>query len=443
MQELSAWNLVLAPTYFLIIIFIARFYSKKKAEKEPVYNYFIKGLLAKLIGCFFFCIVYSFYYEGGDTGAYFENSRCVANLFSKNFSVAFSIFTNHLTMENHHYFDQVTGMPHWYMYKDETTFATARFTIPFTFLGLKTFIPTSFLVATVSYIGIWKLFKLFVELYPKYTKLLSYSILFIPSFVFWGSGIMKDTFIVGATCWATYNFHKIFIKRDKLFTNALLFFLNFWVIITLKPYVVSALLVGMLFWLNSAYLNKIKNQFLRYMTLPFILVIVFGTGLYVFKNISSLLGDYGDFESAIERAQVTQQDLLREEQYGSNNYNLGKIDQSVSGLLKKAPMAIFTAIYRPSVIEIGSVSVLMSVIENTFLLLVSVYILLKTKTRRLFNIIRSNPLILYSMTFSLVLAFGVGIASANFGAMVRYKIPLIPFFFSALFLIYKLSREEK
>jgi len=421
---------------------IAKLYANRMIKKDQVYEYFTRGLLVKLIGSFVFCMVYSFYYDGGDTGGYFHSARCVANLFSKDFSVAFSILTNHLTMENHHYFDFTTGMPHWYMYKDETTFATARFTIPFTFLGAKTFIPTSLLVATVSYMGIWKLFKLFTGLYPKYTKLLSYSILFIPSFVFWGSGIMKDTFIVGATCWATYNFHKIFIQRDQLLWNSIMFFANFWVIITLKPYVASALLVGMLFWINSAYLNKIKNQLLRYITLPFILILVFGTGIYVFQNISSLLGDYGDFESAIEKAQVTQQDLLREEQYGSNSYNLGEIDQSIFGLLKKAPMAIFTAIYRPSVIEVGSVSVLISVIENTFLLLVSIYILLKTKLKRLSSIIRSNPLIIYSLTFSLVLAFGVGIASANFGAMVRYKIPLIPFFFSALFLIYKLSREE-
>jgi len=42
-----------------------------------------------------------------------------------------------------------------------------------------------------------------------------------------------------------------------------------------------------------------------------------------------------------------------------------------------------------------------------------------------------------------MLAFGVGIATANFGALVRYKIPLVPFYFSALFLIYQISEKEK
>jgi hypothetical protein len=39
------------------------------------------------------------------------------------------------------------------------------------------------------------------------------------------------------------------------------------------------------------------------------------------------------------------------------------------------------------------------------------------------------------MVFVLILAFGVGTNSGNFGTLVRYKIPLIPFFLSSLFIM--------
>lgn len=441
MQDLSFWDVIFTPIYFVLILMIGSIIKKKYILKYPQYKYLTKGLLFKLIGSILFCMVYSFYYDGGDTNAYFRSAKAIANLFSKNFSVAFSILTNHLTMENHHFFDYKTGIPEWYMYKRAETFAAARYTVPFVFLGMKSFFSTSLLLATFSYIGVWKLFMLFTRIYPDYTKNLAISILYIPSFVFWGSGIMKDTYIVGAVCWFTYNFYKIFIVREKVWINFLFLVFNFWLIATLKAYIISALFLGMFFWLNSAYLNKIKSIVVKAIIFPFIIVIVLFSSVYVFNNISELLGDYGSLDSAIEKAQITQKDLLREEQYGSNNYDLGEIDGSLSGLLKKAPLAIFTAIYRPSIIEVGSITVLFSVIENTILLLVSIYILLKTKPIKLLRIIKVNPIIQYSLAFSLVLAFGVGLASANFGALVRYKIPVIPFFFSSLFILHAKIKE--
>ena len=59
------------------------------------------------------------------------------------------------------------------------------------------------------------------------------------------------------------------------------------------------------------------------------------------------MGVYGDVDTAIQQAQVIQEDLLREEQYGGNNYNLGQLDGSVGGLLSVAPVAVFTALFRP------------------------------------------------------------------------------------------------
>jgi hypothetical protein len=85
----------------------------------------------------------------------------------------------------------------------------------------------------------------------------------------------------------------------------------------------------------------------------------------------------------------------------------------------------------------------LSAIENFILLLFTIYIFTLTSFRKMLLIIKNNPLILYSVIFSLMLAFGVGIATANFGALVRYKIPLIPFYFSALFLIYKIAEKQK
>ena len=438
---LTAWDIVLFPIYLIIIYLIAFSIKTSRINKQPEYYYFVKGLSLKLFSVIGFISIYLFYYKGGDTTNYFKGAVALINLIVETPKIGYSILFNNLTSENFSGFTHKTGFPSWYMWKDERTFAVSRYSTLIVILSAKSFIITSLLTACFSYIGIWKLFQLFYSIYPNYVKSIAIAILFIPSFAFWGSGIMKDTYVVGATCWITSNFYYIFIKRRKLLVNTLFFLFNFLIIISLKPYIILSLVPGMLFWVYIAYINQIKNALLKTLLLPIMLILLSVSGVYIFSNISFLLGDYGNLESAIERAKITQEDLLREEQYGTNNYNLGEIDGSISGLLSKAPLAIFTTIYRPSLVEVGSPTMVLSVIENTVLLLLTVSILIQTRLKVLYNLFQKNPLLLYSVVFSLILAFGVGIATANFGALVRYKIPLIPFYFSTLFIL-NIKRKE-
>jgi hypothetical protein len=442
-EVLSFWDFILTPMYMLIIYLIAYQIKAKQIIKHPEYKYFVWGITFKIFGGIAFALVYVFWYNGGDTHTYFIDSRALGKLFLSDIKPALSILAGNLTNENMAAFTPETGGLHYYVWKDSNTFTVVRYSMFFNLLGAQTYLPTTIIISCISYIGIWKVFRLFKNLYSEHTKYLAIAILFMPSFVFWGSGIMKDTYIVGATCWITYNFYQIAISHKKIALNTLLFIMNFIIIINIKSYVIACLVPSMLFWLNQAYIKKIKNALFRAILLPFILMIFGGTGIYLYSNIGDSMGEYGSVDNAFEKARVTQQDLLREGQYGSNNYNLGKLDGSFSGMLKIAPIAIFTTLYRPFVTEIGNPLMALSALENISLLIFTIIIILKTKPIRMLNILRKHPILQYSLIFSIMLAFGVGIATANFGALVRYKIPLVPFYFSALFLIYQISEKEK
>ena len=47
----------------------------------------------------------------------------------------------------------------------------------------------------------------------------------------------------------------------------------------------------------------------------------------------------------------------------------------------------------------------------------------------------TDPLIMYCFLFSIVFALFVGASTLNFGTLVRYKIPSMPFYVITLFLI--------
>ena len=114
---------------------------------------------------------------------------------------------------------------------------------------------------------------------------------------------------------------------------------------------------------------QISHPFLKTLAMPFLVIVVGLMGYFIFTNLSGSMGVYGDVDSVVKQAQIIQEDLLREEQYGGNNYYLGEIDGSIGNMLGIAPMAIITAIYRPMVWEIGSPTMVISAIENTLLLI--------------------------------------------------------------------------
>jgi hypothetical protein len=440
---IDIWDLILTPFYLFVIYLIAYRIKATYIIKYPEYKYFVKGLTFKIIGAILFALVYEYYYGGGDTTTYFRDSRVLSKMLFYKPLVGLSILAGNISVENYSAFDVNTYWPHLYMWRDPNSFTVIRYTTFFTILGSRSYIVTSILVGCFSYIGVWKLFKLFKHYYSEHVKVIAFSILFLPSFVFWGSGIMKDTFIVGASCWMTYNFFKIFISPNKIPINVFLLLMNFIIMLNIKPYIIACIVPSMLIWINQAYIRSIKSKVVKIFLLPLIVVIISVGGYFIMINVSGSMGEYGNVDSAIEKAKLTQEDLLREDQYGGNNYDLGEIDGSFKGLLKIAPLAIYTAMYRPFLTETNNIMMFFTAFENFILLLITVYILLKVPIKRIIFILSHNPLMQFSLVFTIVLAFGVGLASANFGALVRYKIPFIPFYYSTLFLIFKLAGLDK
>ena len=435
----SISDFFLVPFYLIIIYLIAGNIVKKNINTYPEYKYLKRGLLLKLVGVSLFLIFYTFYYPTGDTISYYEGARSLVNLlfhdFNKGFQVLFNTDSIYNSIDS---FNRQTGRPPYYIFRDIKTFNVSRLSTVFYFFGSGSLIIANFLCSIFSYLGIWKLYRLFTQVFPGNNKQFAYFLLFMPSLIFWGGGIMKDSFVLGGICWATHCFYYCFIKKEKIMLNLILLIVNFTIIINVKPYVAIAAIPGMLIWLNSGIIKTLKSSLTRVLLRPVILMGVVLSGVGLFNNLDAIgLSQYDNVDETIEQAQVIQQDLLREDQYGTNNYYIGELDGTLSGMLKVAPSAIYTAIYRPSISEIGSPAMVLSALENLILLVFTLLSVASKGPIKFFKAIFNNPLLLYSLIFTLIFAFGVGIASTNFGALVRYRIPLIPFCFPLIYIVYK------
>lgn len=443
-EWIDIFDIVLPPFFILIIYAIARVfkYNKIRYGGNEHYNYFIPALLCKIIGGISLCLIYTFYYEiGGDVTNYFLSARTFVNvLYDGNFSLFMDMLdfrTNniHLTGILHEEYGQIQ-----FRHTDYYALFTAVLSIPVVMLGCKSFIASTIVLASISFFGLWKMYEVFVIHFPQLTKQLAIAIFFIPSVFFWGSGMLKDTFAMFSIGIYTYGVYKFMIEKKRNAKYLLLLISSSLLLIFIKPYILFALLPGSLVWINFYNIQRIKNPVIKTIGVPIIiLMLLFSIG-FAFSYLDKYLGDYS-LDKVLDKAVKTQKDLVRD-QYGSNFYDIGSFDASITGIISKAPAAINMALFRPYIWDARNPVMILSGLENLFTLCFTLYIIIRVRLRSLIKSLFSHPLLVFSVLFSLFFAFSVGLTTANYGALVRLKIPFIPFYISALFILYEFNKSE-
>jgi hypothetical protein len=439
-QYISSLDFLLFLLYGIVIFIFA--YLKKKAhvENEKYYKYYLSGLLLKVAGALGLCFIYVFYYKGGDTLEYYDSCISVLNFLVKNPMEFINIlFKGDNSAEELSLFDASTGWPaYWY---DHNSFFLVRLTCLLVGLSFRSYLVTSLLLAWISYAGIWRLFVLFCKEFPFITKELAIALLFIPSVAFWGSGLLKDTVTYTSCCWFTVGFYHGVIKRKSFFSNAIIIIISGYLILSIKPYILYCLIPGSAIWMVSALTNEIKSKFFKVLIFPLVLIIGCGGIFFTFKTIGNNLGKWSVNE-VLERAVITQNDLVKD-YYGGNTFDIGTFDASISSMLTKSPQALVAGLFRPFIFEARNPVMILSAIENTYFLYLTIYFLVKFKVFNVFLLIRKNNLIVYSIIFSLFFSFMVGLTTPNFGSLVRYRIPAIPFFLASLFVLRFYYNEQR
>lgn len=435
--RIQLWEYTVLPVYLFIIYLLAKRRQRQELEKNPEYKYYVTGLFAKILGVIGFCGIYTYYYDGGDTFVYFNNASSLVNIAFTEPSSFFSIIFGSKSAENYVLFLKYGANPQYW--NDAQSFFVSRFMIPFAFLGMKAYLLTSIVVAYITYSGVWRLYQLFVEHFPDMKKELAIAVLFMPSVCFWGSGILKDSITLAASGWLVYGFYYLFIKtpRKRKVYLMLVVFVSSFFIIAIKPYIFYSLVFGLLIWVTFLKIKSIKSNFHRILLFPSIFILSWFIGAFIISQTGSITGgSYENVDKMITKADVTRKDLLREAAYGANNFDIGYYDKnSYTSILKKVPAAIVAGLYRPYLWETKNIVMLLSGLENLIVMFFTLFIIFRKGPLFLINTLFDNPLILFSFVFAIVFAFSIGFSTSNFGALVRYKIPLIPFFMAALFFV--------
>ena len=422
----------LAGIYFVLISLFVLFYTSGKKGIE--YKYLRLGLTAKIIGGISFGLIYMFYYGYGDTFTYFESAKILGDVFIEDpvygLQLIFEV-TDYVRVEDYLYNQFLVNY-----YRGDDTFTVIKIAGLLSALAFGGYFSTTILFSCFAFFGQWKLYQTFIDRYPNIKFELAVAHFFIPSVVFWGSGIMKDSLVIGFLGLLIYSIDQAFFQGKKKVKSIITILISTYFIYTIKSYVLLALAPAIIFWVFFTFSSKIKNVVVKFVVFPLVFVLVSLLSVYGYLLVESIDKKF-DSDRLMEQAYIYQINHYTEiEKEGTRSgYTLGEFDKSFGGMVQKVFPAIGTTLFRPFPWEIKNFVMALSGLESFALTIFTLFVFYKVKIRNLLSYLGSDGFIVLAIVFTLFFAFIVGFSSYNFGALARYKIPCMPFYLSVLFLL--------
>jgi len=431
-------DLLVTPVW-LIIIYGVAFVIRRRLSDPVTRKYFIPALTVRLMGAIGMGLIYQFYYDGGDTFNFFTHgSQYIWEAWKDSPLKAIKLI---FADGQHHADTFVYSSQIWY-YRDLPSYFVVRVVAVLDLLTFHTYSATACLFATISFMGLWSMFRSFYQLYPQLHRSLAIAVLFIPSVFFWGSGIMKDTLTLASVAFIISGMIRIlYLKRVSIGLFALML-LCFYIIFSIRIYILLCLVPATLLWFFLVNLHKIRSQLLRLIMTPLILLTAVFASYNAIDQISR-----ENYRYSIDRLSNTAEITAKWINYVStidkgSGYILGDFDYSPTGMIKKFPLALNVTLFRPYLWEVRNPVMLLAALESIGVLVFTALVLLKVRLN-IFSLVTGNPMLVFLLLFSISFAFAVGFSTYNFGSLVRYKIPLIPLYLSALTILNYTNKERK
>lgn len=425
-------DLFVTPIY-LVIFYLIAYAVRGRFTNAYTRPYFIPALTLKFAGAIGLGLVYLFYYGGGDTFNYYRHSSLIYKAFGDSFNAGFK-----LLMTSGGTYDpatsKYTSQMFWYQ-AGSTEYLVARIAAVMGLLCFNTYTVIGLFFAIVSFTGLWALYITLVKIRPQLYKEMAIATFFIPSVYFWGSGLMKDSLCLGALGWVFYCFYKGAIQKRDLLRSFLVGGFTAYMLILIKVYILLCFLPAALLWVFDENGERIKNKVIKFVAKPVLITMGLGVAYFAATNLTKG-DDHYDIDKIGERSKITA-DYLYEVSVRQNGsaYTLGQLDGSIGSMVKLAPQAIGTSLFRPFLWEVHNPVMLLSALESLFLLGFTLRIFWRTGVLRTFSVVAQTPVLILCFVFTLGFAASVGITSNNFGTLVRYKIPMIPFYLSGLYIL--------
>ncbi|MDQ3291744.1 MAG: hypothetical protein M3Q05_10690, partial [Bacteroidota bacterium] len=269
-----------------------------------------------------------------------------------------------------------------------------------------------------SFFGCWQLTATITKVFPVTKVAAVLAFLFFPSVVFWSSGVLKESILVGSSALLLAVVLQLVYQPNKhLFPSSIALLIAAFFCFKIRFYFAVAyfpLLAGFALIELTARRWHLPKQKKLY-TYLFALLIL-GIGASFLHEAVNL--DYF-FRELINSYQTSRLATTR-----TAFIDLPNLQPTFASLIQYAPKAIGSAIFRPFIGEISSVEYWLAGLENLLVLLLTIISLLSFRGHKS---ILPVTLVISLLIYIFLLAGLIGFSTANLGSVSRYKVAFMPF----------------
>ncbi len=416
-------DLFITPIYIILLSLLA-FVIRPYVTDEKTRRYFMPALWVRFAGAILLGLIYQYYYEGGDTFAYWEHgSAHIWRAMMDDFALGVQILLGDAGDYDLGKFEYVQRI--WY-YRDPRSFFVVRVAAIFDLFTFSTYSSTALFFGAFSFSGSWALFQALNRKYPGSSFQIAIAILFVPSTILWGSGILKDTITLGALNWMVFGiFNWIELDGNRL-KSIVIIVVSALLVAAIKLYILALALPLSVIWIYLRFVSRLPRQVPKFIVAPVMLAIATSAGYLAVTQITSFNEHYS-IENLAQTAMITAYDI----RYGwgardgiGSGYSLGELDGTLQSMILLMPGAINVTLFRPYPWEIRNPLMAFSALESFAFFMLALLVLFRAGM----VIQRMDPFITFAFLFSIAFAFAVGVSTYNFGTLMRYKIPCLPYF---------------
>ncbi len=402
-----------------------------KSGIKPLYLRIL--LLIKVAAGSMVMLVYSNYYpkDTADLYNYLNDGEILYSALEKSPTDYVSMLTG-IGDERPHLLEYYDSMSYWIkpfdynLYNDNKI--VIRFNAFFRLFSFGNIHIHNLLFNVLSFIGLIALFRFLGQHYSTRRRvLLLLTLFFVPTLLFWGSGILKESvllFAFGLTIWSMGEL----LKKPFSKWHLAIFLFSATLFVHTKIYVVLSVISGIFFLLWARF--RQRKLLLSFLIVHILIAVAafnlqyFGSGYDIVSLISSKQKDFINMITLLTQA--------------GSAVELPLLDGTVWGLVKAAPVGFFNALFRPHIFEFHNIMSFAAALENLFLL---VFIVLGLFFSRRQNFYSST--VLFSLSFTIILLIITGITTPVLGALVRYKLPALPFIYALIITVIDYRQFEK
>jgi hypothetical protein len=289
---------------------------------------------------------------------------------------------------------------------------------------------TSIYFSIVSFVGIWLFTNKLAIIFPNKKTPISIAFFYLPTFLFWTSGISKESiliFIITMILFIFLDFNFNNNERSKILKIIflLIFMLLAWALLKLKYYYLIVLLPIILTFTFINYLITKFNISLFKLFIVSILVIIISTLIFSFLHYNLRI-------DAVLQAIVTNHDIMKENTNNTDNLlHFNQLEPTILSFIKNFPVAFWEGLARPYIWENGHLYKKTIAFERLIVVVIVFLSIYFTIKNRLFINSKTSSniklLIVCNIIYCITLLVMLSYSAPNIGTLNRYQSGVIPF----------------